>query len=161
VWVWPGGRPLRYDGSSRTIGAAGMACCRSPWVGLFADDAYISRRAPQAPGADFSVRLRRVRGCPEGIQRRAGSCAPIGQLPTKGPSFRAGEQPQRRLLAAHETGIPSHLDVLEYQKKSRRIVVGQLLCGVGWRSAYVNSAPVHTILRQYIEEQNRPPAGAL
>jgi hypothetical protein len=29
----------------------------------------VSRRAPQAPGADFSVRLRRLRGGPEGIQR--------------------------------------------------------------------------------------------
>jgi hypothetical protein len=94
-------------------------------------------------GADFSVRLRRLRGGPEGIQRRGGSCAPIGQLPAKGPSFRAGELTQTRLLAAPETGIPSHLDVLEYQKKSRRIVVRQLLCGVGWRSAYLNSAPVH------------------
>jgi putative transposase len=98
--------------------------------------------------ADFAVVLKEFNGEPDHV-------APIGQLPAKGPSFRAGEQPQRRLLAPHETGIPSHLDVLEYQKKSRRIVVGQLVCGsVG--EERLSQAPI-SILRQYIEKQNRPP----
>jgi putative transposase len=114
----------------------------------------VSRRAPQAPGAefwfvcaDFEVVLKEFNGEPDHVHLLV-NYAPKVRLSElvnslKGVSSRRMKQE-----------FSSHLDVLEYQKSH----------GALWSASYfagsVGGAPI-SILRQYIEEQNRPPAGAL
>src|SRR5215475_921230 len=114
----------------------------------------VRRRSHQAPGGNISIGLHRLRSGAEGIQRRTRPRTLAGQLSAEGAPVRVDEQPQRRLAAAHEAGIPGYLDVLECPQEQGSPVVAKLFVGS------VGGAPI-TILRQYIEGQNRPSAGAL
>src|SRR5262245_35637001 len=84
---------------------------------------------------DFEAVLKEFNGEPDHVH--------LLVLSAEGAPVRVDEQPQRRLVAAHEV------------RKSK----GHL-----WSPSYfvgsVGGAPI-TILRQYIEGQNRPSAGAL
>src|SRR5499426_2149571 len=86
-------------------------------------------------------------GGAEGIQRRTRPRTLAGQLSAEGAPVRVGEQPQRRLVAAHEAGIPGYLDVLEGPQEQGSPVVAKLFCGVRGRRADYDSPPVHRISR--------------
>src|SRR5262249_57543553 len=109
---------------------------------------------PLAPGGNIPIGLHRLRSGAEGIQRRTRPRTLAGQLSAEGAPVRVDEQPQRRLAAAHEAGIPGYLDVLECPQEQRSPVVASYFVGS------VGGAPI-TILRQYIEGQNPPSAAAL
>src|SRR5262249_27615039 len=66
-----------------------------------------------------------------------------GQLSAEGAPVRVDEQPQRRLVAAHEAGIPGYLDVLECPQEQGSPVVAKLFCGVRGRRADYDSPPIH------------------
>src|SRR5215467_12448768 len=114
----------------------------------------VRRRSHQAPGGNIPIGLHRLRSGAEGIQRRTRPRTLAGQLSAEGAPVRVDEQPQRRLAAAHEAGIPGYLDVLEGPQEQGSPVVASYFVGS------VGGAPI-TILRQYIEGQNPPSAGAL
>jgi putative transposase len=65
-----------------------------------------------------------------------------------------GQFPQGRLVPSYEARIPCHLDVWSVRKSKGHL----------WSPSYfvgsVGGAPI-TVVRQYIEGQNRPSAGAL
>src|SRR5215813_11670650 len=74
---------------------------------------------PLAPGGNIPIGLHRLRSGAEGIQRRTRPRTLVGQLSAEGAPVRVDEQPQRRLVAAHEAGIPGYLDVLEGSARAR------------------------------------------
>src|SRR5215475_14628953 len=96
---------------------------------------------------DFEAVLKEFNGEPDHVHL-------LVNYPPKVRLSEFDEQPQRRLVAAHEAGIPGYLDVLECPQEQGHL----------WSPSYfvgsVGGAPI-TILRQYIEGQNRPSAGAL
>src|SRR5262245_65516259 len=77
------------------------------------------------------------------LNRRTRPRTLAGQLSTEGAPVRVDEQPQRRLVAAHEAGIPGYLDVLECPQEQGSPVVAKLFCGVRGRRADYDSPPVH------------------
>src|SRR5215475_7739902 len=98
---------------------------------------------PLAPGGNIPIGLHRLRSGAEGIQRRTRPRTLAGPLSAEGAPVRVDEQPQRRLVAAHEAGIPGYLDVLECPQEQGSPVVAKLFCGVRGRRADYDSPPVH------------------
>jgi putative transposase len=96
--------------------------------------------------SDFEVELRKFNG--------ESDHAPAGQLSPEGASVLVGQQSQGRVLPPDETGIPGNLHILGVRKCKGHLRSASYFAGS------VGGAPL-TSLRQYIEDQNRPSAGAL
>src|SRR5262249_36145081 len=111
-------------------------CHQAAWEGVW-------RCAPQAPGGNLPLGLRRLRGGAERIQRRIRPRPFAGELPTEGSAVRTGEQPQGRLVSSDEAGVSGNLHVQERAQERRCIVVAELFRGIGGRRTNHDSAPVH------------------
>src|SRR5215471_15467231 len=85
---------------------------------------------------DFEAVLKEFNGEPDHVHL-------LVNYPPKVRLSEFDEQPQRRLVAAHEAGIPGYLDVLECPQEQGSPVVAKLFCGVRGRRADYDSPPVH------------------
>jgi len=80
------------------------------------------------------------------VQRRSQTHAPAGQLPVHRGDLPPGQQPQRGVVQAAPQEFP---DLRRHYWRAKRLWSGRTPSGS------VGGAPI-TVLRQYIEQQNRP-----